>query len=132
MDDYRGLFWRRPGLSLAFAAAWLSLAGIPLAIGFIAKFHAVASGVDGRHGILLGTLVAGSIIGLYYYRRIIVAMTAPPLAAATAGAPSETRVQGRRLGNAVLAALVLLLIGLGTYPAPLLTLIRVTASMVAR
>jgi len=32
----------------------------------------------------------------------------------------------------VLAALVLLLIGLGAYPAPLLILIRATASMVTR
>jgi len=38
VDDYRGLFWLRPGPSLAFAAALLSLAGIPLTIGFIAKF----------------------------------------------------------------------------------------------
>lgn len=76
MDDYRGLFWRRPGLALAFAAPLHSLAGIPLTVGFIAKFYAVAAGVDGGHGVLLGTLVAGSIIGLYYYLRIIVAMTA--------------------------------------------------------
>jgi NADH-quinone oxidoreductase subunit N len=59
VDDYRGLFWLRPALSLAFAAALLSLAGFPLTIGFIAKFHAVASGVDGHHGVLLGSLVAG-------------------------------------------------------------------------
>jgi len=39
---------------------------------------------------------------------------------------------GEPLGHAVLAALVLLLIGLGAYPAPLLTLIRTTTSMVAR
>jgi NADH:ubiquinone oxidoreductase subunit 2 (subunit N) len=30
VDDYRGLLWRRPGLALAFAAALLSVAGIPL------------------------------------------------------------------------------------------------------
>jgi len=36
------------------------------------------------------------------------------------------------LGNAVVAALVLLLIGLGAYPSPLLTLIRASASMTVR
>jgi NADH-quinone oxidoreductase subunit N len=132
VDDYRGLFWLRPGLSLAFAAALLSLAGIPLTLGFIAKFYAVASGVGGRHGVLLVTLVAGSIIGLYYYLRIIVAMAAPMAVAPGGRVPSESHDHGQPLGHAVLAALVLLLIGLGTYPAPLLTLIRATASMVAR
>lgn len=129
VEDYRGLFWLRPGLSLAFAA---SLAGIPLTAGFIAKFHAVASGVDGRHGVLVGTLVAGSIIGLCYYLRIIVTMAAPVTAAADRQAPPESRDRGKPLGHAVLAALVLLLIGLGAHPTPLLTLIRATASMAAR
>lgn len=128
----RGLFWLRPGLSVAFAATLLSLAGIPLTVGFIAKFYAVASGVDGGHGILLATLVAGSIIGLYYYLRIIVAMMASAPAIPDSRALPEARMRGGPLGHAVLAALVLLLIGLGTYPAPLLTLIRTTASMVAR
>lgn len=65
IDDCRGLFRVRPALSLGLAAALLSLAGIPLTIGFIAKFYAVASGVDGRHAVLLGALVAGSMVGLY-------------------------------------------------------------------
>jgi NADH-quinone oxidoreductase subunit N len=132
IEDYRGLFWLRPGLSLAFAAALLSLAGIPLTVGFIAKFYAVASGVDGHHGVLLGTLVAGSIIGLYYYLRIIVAMAAPAADIPGTAAPAARRIRSAPLGHAVLAALVLLLIGLGAYPTPLLTLIRATASVVAR
>lgn len=133
LDDYRGLFWRRPALSLAFAAALLSLAGIPLTLGFIAKFYAVAAGVDGHHSVLLGTLVAGSIIGLYYYLRIIMAMAAPATAVTVtdSGSPVPGRTRGRPLGHAVLAALVLLLIGLGAYPTPLLTLIQATASMAA-
>src|SRR6185312_17310988 len=110
VDDYRGLFWLRPGLSLAFTAALLSLAGIPLTIGFIAKFYAVASGVDGDHGVLLGTLAAGSIIGLYYYLRVIIAMAAPMPATPAGGAHPASGVSGEPLGHAVLAALVLLLI----------------------
>lgn len=92
----------------------------------------LASGVDGRHGVLLGTLVAGSIIGLYYYLRIIVTMAAPVTVVADRQAPAECRERGKPLGHAGLAALVLLLIGLGACPTPLLTLIRATASMVAR
>jgi hypothetical protein len=47
--------------------------------------------------------------------------------------PPGRALAASRLAHAVLAALVLLLIGLSGYPAPpLLTLIRATASMVAR
>lgn len=106
-------------------------AGIPLTVGFIAKFYAVASGVDGHNGVLLGTLVAGSIIGLYYYLRIIVAMAAPTTAMPESRAPAASRIRAEPLGHAVLAALVLLLIGLGAYPTPLLILIRATAAMAA-
>jgi len=92
----------------------------------------MASGVDGHRGILLGTLVAGSIIGLYYYLRIIVAMTAAAPAISAAGAmPAGSRIRRAPLGRAVPAALVLLLIGLGAYPTPLPILIRATASAVA-
>ena len=101
-------------------------------MGFIAKFHCVGSGVDGRHGILRGTLVRTATIGLYYYIRIILAMTASPPEAPDGRTPSATRLAGMRLGNAVLAALVLLLIGLGACPTRPLTLIRATASMAAR
>jgi len=92
----------------------------------------VASGVGGDHGVPLGTLVAGSIIGLYYYLRVITAMAAPAPAMAAGRAHPQSGMGGEPLGHAVLAALVLLLIGLGAYPAPLLTLIRTTTSMVAR
>ena len=82
--------------------------------------------------MLLGTLAAGSIIGLYYYLPVIVAMARPPLTAPDARAAPASRTRARLLGNAVVAALVLLLIGLGAYPSPLLTLIRASASMTVR
>jgi formate hydrogenlyase subunit 3/multisubunit Na+/H+ antiporter MnhD subunit len=46
------------GRSVAFAATWPALAGIPLAAGFIVEFHLVASGVDGSHDVPLRTSVA--------------------------------------------------------------------------
>ena len=44
LDDYRGLFWRRPWLAGVFTAMLLSLAGIPLTVGFIGKFYLVLAG----------------------------------------------------------------------------------------
>ncbi len=74
--DYRGLFWRRPLLSVVFVAMLLSLAGIPLTAGFIGKYYVVASGVQANLWLLAIMLVINSVIGLYYYLRIVATMLA--------------------------------------------------------
>ncbi|HEY1006917.1 MAG TPA: NADH-quinone oxidoreductase subunit N [Sphingobacteriaceae bacterium] len=73
---YRGLFWRNPVLAAFFTASLLSLAGIPLTAGFIGKFYilsAAAGSGEWGGGVIL---VLSSVIGLYYYLRIITAMFA--------------------------------------------------------
>ena len=44
--SYRGLFWHRPILSAVMTVMMLSLAGIPMTLGFIGKFYVIASGVS--------------------------------------------------------------------------------------
>jgi NADH-quinone oxidoreductase subunit N len=127
LNDYRGLFWVRPGLALAFAAMLLSLAGIPLTLGFIAKFYAVASGVNANLWIPIAALVIGSIVGLYYYLRIIVAMLYPP----SAGTVSLTRT-AQWPAYAVIALLTLALMGFGVLPSPLVAVVRATAGDLAQ
>jgi len=46
VEDYRGLFWRRPLLAGVFTAALLSLAGIPATMGFIGKFYVLTAGAS--------------------------------------------------------------------------------------
>jgi NADH-quinone oxidoreductase subunit N len=74
MEDFQGLFWRRLWIAAAFTAMMLSLAGIPLTAGFIGKFYLLASGVDTSLWLLVVMLVINSVIGLYYYIRIIALM----------------------------------------------------------
>jgi NADH-quinone oxidoreductase subunit N len=74
VEDYRGLFWRRPWLAMVFTATLLSLAGIPLTAGFIGKFYVLNAGVGSALWLLVITLVVSSVIGLYYYLRLIVTM----------------------------------------------------------
>ena len=69
--DYRGLFWQRPFLASILTMMLLSLAGIPATAGFIGKFYAVAAGVDAREWLLLGGVILGSAIGLFYYLRLM-------------------------------------------------------------
>lgn len=71
---YRGLFWRSPVLAAFFTASLLSLAGIPLTAGFIGKFFILSAATGGGQWAASLVLVLSSVIGLYYYLRIITAM----------------------------------------------------------
>ncbi len=118
VDDYRGLFWSHPGLSAAFTAVLLSLAGIPLTSGFIGKYFVVAAGVSEAQWALVIILVINSAIGLFYYLRIVVSMFLQPVAA------QQPDVRLPMGGSVVLFVLTLALIWLGVYPTPVLNLIR--------
>ncbi len=76
LNDYRGLFWRRPYLASIFTLALFSLAGIPLTAGFIGKFYvitaAVGAGFWGWVGLIF--VVLGSSIGIFFYLRTIISL----------------------------------------------------------
>jgi NADH-quinone oxidoreductase subunit N len=128
LDAYQGLIWQRPWLGGTFAVMLLSLAGIPLTMGFIGKFYAIAAGVSVAMWPAVIALIVGSIIGLFYYLRVIVAICTPTSKGATAYAGAVPQA-----GTATLAVLTLMLIELGVYPTPLIHLIQVTAArLVAR
>ncbi|HMD21710.1 MAG TPA: NADH-quinone oxidoreductase subunit N [Alloacidobacterium sp.] len=113
IDDYRGLFWRRPFIAAAFTAMLLSLAGIPLTAGFLGKFYVIAAGASQSRWILLFTLVVSSTIGLFYYLRILAAMYAKT---EDTGPVTPMLPLPATLALAVLTGLVFLL---GLYPTPL-------------
>lgn len=75
VDDWRGLFWHKPGYAAAFTVVMLSLAGIPLTGGFIGKFYVVAAGIDSQLWGMILALILSSTIGLYYYLRLVMVMT---------------------------------------------------------
>jgi NADH-quinone oxidoreductase subunit N len=128
VEDYQGLAWRKPWLAAVFMAMLFSLAGIPLTAGFVGKFCVLAAGVGSSLWFLAFILVVNSAIGLYYYLRVIVAMTARPDAATVPSLPPSPIAPSRRLGalsaGAMLAILLLSLVWLGVYPAPLIEIIR--------
>jgi NADH-quinone oxidoreductase subunit N len=125
LEDYRGLAWQRPWLAGVFTAMLLSLAGIPLTAGFVGKFYVMAAGIGSALWLLVTILVINSVIGLFYYLRIIVVVfSAPRPEAVTPPAPSSVPVGA----SIALAALTLLLVLLGVYPAPAIELIQTTAA----
>jgi NADH-quinone oxidoreductase subunit N len=122
IDDYRGLFYRRPAVAAVFTAMLFSLAGIPLTAGFIGKFYIVAAGASARQWALIIILVIASAIGLFYYLRIIVALYSR---SGEESAPARIAAAGA----AVMAGLTVLLIWLGVYPRPWLDLIGRTVRL---
>ncbi len=120
LEDYRGLFWRRPAIATIFTAAMLSLAGIPATMGFLGKFYILAAGANASAWPLIIVLVLTSVIGLFYYLRIVVTLFSE--------VPDRPSSMPRiEWGSAfVIGGLAVLLIWLGVYPAPLLNLIRAT------
>lgn len=119
--DYRGLFWRRPYLTSIMTVSMLSLAGIPLTAGFIGKFYIIAAGVDARLWWLLGAVVLGSAIGLYYYLRLMVTMFLPDPEGRAFNAPLNW---GQQTGGYMAIAFMLLMLVMGLWPQPFLQMIQ--------
>lgn len=95
----------------------LSLAGIPLTVGFIAKFYLVAAGVEGAAWTLVWALIIGSAIGVYYYLRVVFAVT-------KRDAPDAVDVQPVWESVAAAAALGVVIVVLGVYVQPLVEFLR--------
>jgi NADH-quinone oxidoreductase subunit N len=126
LADYRGLFWRRPFVAGVFTAMLLSLAGIPLTAGFVAKFYALAAGVDAALWTLVVVLVITSVIGLFYYLRVIVVLYSAP--AESPVADTRTPFFPFITGRIVIAVLAVLLLWMGVYPTPFIDLVNVIAA----
>ena len=74
IDSFNGLAKTNPFLAIVMTIALLSLAGIPPTAGFFAKYYIFTSAfVAGNVGLVLIAIIA-SLIGVYYYFRIIIAM----------------------------------------------------------
>jgi NADH-quinone oxidoreductase subunit N len=121
IEDYRGLLRSRPLLGAVMVAGLLSLAGIPLTAGFLGKVYVVLAGAQESHWFVLAVLALSSVAGAWYYLRVVVAVCSAPA--------SETAARSQVPGVAVPAALVLGVIGLlvvvlGTYPAPVLAFVE--------
>ena len=94
--------------------ALLSLAGIPMTIGFVGKVYLFSAAIAGAQWLLLGALVIGSGIGIYYYLRLIFAMT---------GSSENTEDEGVSVNlriSTLALSLTAAVLALGLYPQPLI------------
>jgi NADH-quinone oxidoreductase subunit N len=115
LSAWRGLGYRYPLRGAVLAACLLSLAGMPLTGGFIAKFvlfHAVIKG--GFTALALGGIVA-SLISFAYYLRVVMVLYGND-------EPAPALHPGTAPEHAVLLVCITAILLLGIYPAPLLDL----------
>lgn len=119
--SYRGLFWHKPILSAVMTVMMLSLAGIPMTLGFIGKFYVLAVGVQAHLWWLVGAVVVGSAIGLYYYLRVAVSLYLHAPEQPGRDAPSNWQYSA---GGIVVLISALLVLVLGVWPQPLISIVR--------
>jgi len=119
--EYRGLFWRRPYLTAVMTVMMLSLAGIPLTVGFIGKFYIITTGVESHLWWLTGSLVIGSAIGVFYYLRVMVTLFLVEPTLHRHDAPFNW---AQRTGGVMLLVIAVLAFILGVYPQPLLDMVH--------
>ena len=74
LDDYAGLAKREPTKALLLSVLMLPLAGIPPFAGFFGKYYLFAAALQAGLTWLVIVGVVSSIIGSYFYLRIIVLM----------------------------------------------------------
>ncbi len=74
IGDLAGLPDRHLGMATAFAALMFSLAGIPPLAGFFAKLYVFKAAIDAGLYALAIVGVLASVVGAYYYLRVIKVM----------------------------------------------------------
>ncbi|HEX9387232.1 MAG TPA: NADH-quinone oxidoreductase subunit N [Anaerolineales bacterium] len=118
LENYRGLFRQRPGYAVLLTLSLLSLASLPPTGGLIGKIFLAAAGVEASLWLLLAALVIGTVIGVFYYLRIVITMFRQ------AELKEEVAVPINRSAYLTLILLSVILVILGIYPTPLMQLIE--------
>jgi len=113
-EDLAGIGRRPPGAALPFALFLLSLAGIPPTAGFFGKFYIFRAAIFGGGGLYWLTVLGllNSVVGAYYYLRVIVYMY---MREPAPGAPVAVPMRSGYVAFALLAC-ALLVLALGIFP----------------
>jgi NADH-quinone oxidoreductase subunit N len=74
VEDYRGIGFQSPALSLSLSLFMLSLIGVPLTAGFMGKVVVFSEALSQGYRWLVIIGVLNSAISVYYYLRLIVVM----------------------------------------------------------
>lgn len=71
LEDFKGLNQRSPWFAAVMMAVMFSMAGVPFFVGFFAKFTVLLAAVDAGHITVAVFAVMFSLVGAFYYLRIV-------------------------------------------------------------
>jgi NADH-quinone oxidoreductase subunit N len=115
-DDLSGVGRRHPAAALAFSLFLVSLAGIPPTAGFFGKLYIFQAAMDSGLYVVAVIGMINSVIGAYYYMRVMVHLY---MREPAPGAPIAVPMRSGLVLSAIVIAAVLVL-ALGTVPGSLL------------
>jgi NADH-quinone oxidoreductase subunit N len=111
-EDLSGIGKRHPAAALAFSLFLLSLAGIPPTAGFFGKWFLFKTAIEGGLYWLAIIGFVNSVIGAYYYLRVLVYMY---MREPAAGAPIAIPMRSGYVSAALIVSAILVL-ALGLTP----------------
>ena len=115
IDDLKGLNKRHPWFAFIGLVMMFSLAGIPPTVGFAAKLGVLEALVDGGHTFLAIIAVIASLIGAFYYLRVVKVMYFDE--------PKEehaAEISGSGFARGLLGLNAVFVLALGIFPAGLM------------
>ncbi|MFN6944616.1 MAG: NADH-quinone oxidoreductase subunit N [Cytophagaceae bacterium] len=107
-ESFNSLGKSHPVLAFIMTVSMLSLAGIPPAVGFFAKFYLFTAVLRAGYEWLVLIAILGSVISVYYYFRLIIAMYAKEAVG--------FKIQIKPLYQTLLVILAVIIIILGLTP----------------
>jgi NADH-quinone oxidoreductase subunit N len=78
LEDFKGLNKRSPWFAAVMMVLMLSMAGIPFFVGFFAKFAVLLAAVAAGHIVVAVIAVMFSLVGAFYYLRVVKLMYFDP------------------------------------------------------
>jgi NADH-quinone oxidoreductase subunit N len=111
-EDLAGIGKRHPAAALAFSLFLLSLAGVPPTAGFFGKLFIVRASIGAENNALAVILLLNSVLGAYYYLRVLVFMY---MREPAPGAPIAKPMRSGYVVTALVLAAVMV-IALGLFP----------------
>lgn len=111
IDSFKGIAQTNPYVAFTLLIFLLSLAGIPPTAGFIGKFYIFSAAIEARLICVAVLGVLSSVISVYYYLRVVMAMyMEEPIGDFVISPPISLII--------VLSIMAFAVIAIGAYPGP--------------
>mgnify|MGYP003341024581 FL=1 len=114
-EAFNGLGKTKPYLAAALTLAMLSMSGIPPLAGFFGKYYIFSEAVRNKHLGMVIFAVVNSVIGVYYYMKVVIAMYTKT--------PAEVAISVKPAYTFVIALCVFLMLLIGILPSSFASLL---------